>query len=138
MCTSKFEQAHRIKLIQSRDVVYTFMTQNPQQHLIYSKQRNKAFIAVLHLKVTVRPSTWSKHSHLTASSRWSLAHSLDTKYLYSCINNNYLFSNRLTFIQITDFMKTQNSDSGAQTSYELLVIKLVQNGKKCHFMVLQI
>ena len=30
MCTSKFEEAHIIRLIKSRDVVYKFMTQNPQ------------------------------------------------------------------------------------------------------------
>ena len=37
------------------------------------KQRNSAFIAVLHIKVTMRPSTCSKCSQLTASSRPPLA-----------------------------------------------------------------
>ena len=36
---------------------------------VHSKQRNSAFIAVLHLKVTLRPSTRSKNSHLAVSSR---------------------------------------------------------------------
>jgi len=50
-------------------MVYKFTTQNPQQHLTYSKQRKCTFIAVLYLKVTVKPSIWSKHSDLTACSR---------------------------------------------------------------------
>ena len=46
----------------------------PKQNRIYKnpthtrqnpKQRNSAFIAVLHLKVTMRPSTWNKCSHPT-------------------------------------------------------------------------
>ena len=38
-----------------------------------SKQRNDTFFAVLHLKVVMRLSTWSKSSHFTASSGWPLA-----------------------------------------------------------------
>ena len=37
------------------------------------KQRNSALIAVLHLKVTLRTSTWSKDSHLIVSSKRPLA-----------------------------------------------------------------
>ena len=52
--------------INSTHKIPTRTRQNP-------KQRNSAFIAVLHLKVTVRPSTWSKRSQPTASSRRPLA-----------------------------------------------------------------
>ena len=38
---------------------------NPTHTRQNPKQRNSAFIAVLHLKVTMRPSTWSKCSHPT-------------------------------------------------------------------------
>ena len=40
---------------------------------VNTMQKNSALIAVLHLKVTVRPSTRSKNSHLTVSSRRLLA-----------------------------------------------------------------
>ena len=40
---------------------------------VNSKQKNSALIAVLNLKVTVKPSTRSKNSHLTVSSRRPLA-----------------------------------------------------------------
>ena len=38
-----------------------------------SKAKERVFIAVLHLKVTMRPSTWSKCSQPSASLRRPLA-----------------------------------------------------------------
>ena len=45
--------------------ILTCTTQN-------ENQKNYAVIAVLHLKVTMRPSTWSKHSRFIVCSRQPL------------------------------------------------------------------
>lgn len=56
--------------LKRRDMLYRFMTQNLYTYLRKSQQINRAFVAVLHLKVTVMLSTYTKRSHLNVSSKW--------------------------------------------------------------------
>lgn len=66
------------------------MTQNCSLHT-QKKQKTSAFIAVLYLKVTVRPLTESKHSSLTAIDLFNILsclffslheHTLDQIFIY--------------------------------------------------------